>query len=132
MPYVTQLARGKLKKLSVFGNDYPTTDGTGVRDYIHVCYLAEGRVAALNKLTSGVYIYNLGTGRGTSVLELIRAFEEATGFKIKYQVAPRRQGDVAECYADASKAKKELGWQAKRGLAEMCLSAWQFEKNYGQ
>ncbi len=132
MPYVTKVARGKLKKLSIFGNDYPTADGTGVRDYVHVCDLAEGHVAALNKLTRGVHIYNLGTGRGTSVLELVRAFEEATGVKIKYQVAPRRQGDVAECYADASKAKKEMGWQAKRGLAEMCLSAWQFEKNYGQ
>jgi UDP-glucose 4-epimerase len=130
MPYVTQVAKGKLEKLRVFGNDYPTVDGTGVRDYIHVMDLAEGHVAALDKLTSGVHIYNLGTGQGTSVLQLVKAFEEANGIKVPYEIVDRRPGDIAECYANASKAERELGWTAKRDLMDMCRDAWRFEKNY--
>lgn len=130
MPYITQVAKGKLEKLRVFGNDYPTVDGTGVRDYIHVVDLAEGHVAALNHLTPGVHIYNLGTGQGTSVLQLVHTFEEANSIKIPYEIVARRPGDIAECYADASKAERELGWKAKRGIVEMCKDAWRFEKNY--
>ena len=130
MPYITQVAKGKLEKLKIFGNDYPTIDGTGVRDYIHVMDLAEGHVAALHHLTPGVHIYNLGTGRGTSVLQLVKAFEEANGIKIPYEIVGRRPGDIAECYADPSKAKRELGWVAKRGILQMCRDAWNFEKNY--
>jgi UDP-glucose 4-epimerase len=130
MPYITQVAKGKLPKLRVFGNDYPTADGTGVRDYIHVMDLAEGHVAALAKLTPGVHIYNLGTGQGTSVLQLVQAFEEANQLKVPYEIVDRRPGDIAVCYADATKAKKELGWTAKRGLVEMCRDAWRFEQNY--
>ncbi len=128
MPYITQVAKGKLQKLRIFGNDYPTTDGTGVRDYIHVMDLAEGHVAALEKLTAGIHVYNLGTGRGTSVLELLRAFEQANGILVLYEMAARRPGDIAECYADAGKAQLELGWKAKRGIVEMCRDAWHFEK----
>ncbi|HHU18287.1 MAG TPA: UDP-glucose 4-epimerase GalE, partial [Clostridiales bacterium] len=128
MPYVTQVAKGKLEKLRVFGNDYPTADGTGVRDYIHVVDLAEGHVMALDKLTSGVHIYNLGTGQGTSVLQLLQAFEEANSLKIPYEIVGRRPGDIAECYANASKAERELGWKAKRGIIDMCRDAWRFEK----
>lgn len=130
MPYVTQVAKGKLEKLRVFGNDYPTVDGTGVRDYIHVVDLAEGHVAALENLTEGVYIYNLGTGKGTSVLELVKAFEEANDIEVTYEIVDRRTGDIASCYADASKAKQELGWTAKRDIITMCRDAWRFEKNY--
>jgi len=130
MPYVTQVAKGKLEKLRVFGNDYPTVDGTGVRDYIHVMDLAEGHVAALDNLTEGVHIYNLGTGQGTSVLQLVKAFEEANGIEVPYEIVVRRPGDIAECYADASKAKRELGWTAKRDLVAMCRDAWRFEKGY--
>ncbi|WP_066633772.1 UDP-glucose 4-epimerase GalE [Desulfolucanica intricata] len=130
MPYVTQVAKGKLEKLRVFGNDYPTVDGTGVRDYIHVMDLAEGHVAALDKLTSGVHIYNLGTGQGTSVLQLVKAFEEANGIMVPYEIVDRRPGDIAECYADVSKAKRELDWIAKRDLVDMCRDAWRFEKWY--
>jgi UDP-glucose 4-epimerase len=130
MPYVTQVAKGKLEKLRVFGNDYPTVDGTGVRDYIHVLDLAEGHVAALENLTEGVHVYNLGTGKGTSVLELLKAFEEANGIEVPYEIVERRPGDIASCYADASKAKRELGWTAKRDLISMCQDAWRFEKNY--
>jgi len=130
MPYVTQVAKGKLEKLRVFGADYPTVDGTGVRDYIHVVDLAEGHVAALNNLTSGVHIYNLGTGQGTSVLELVKAFEEANAIKIPYEIVDRRAGDIASCYANVNKAKEELGWTAKRGVKEMCRDSWRFEKNY--
>lgn len=131
MPYITQVAKGKLEKLRIFGNDYSTVDGTGVRDYIHVVDLAEGHVAALNKLTEGVHIYNLGTGQGTSVLQLLNAFEEANGLKIPYEIVDRRPGDIAECYADAGKAKRELGWVAGRGIINMCRDAWRFEKGYG-
>lgn len=130
MPYITQVAKGKLEKLKVFGNDYPTIDGTGVRDYIHVVDLAEGHVAALGKLTPGVHIYNLGTGQGTSVLQLVHTFEEANGIKIPYEIVSRRPGDIAECFADASKAKRELGWTAKKDIFQMCRDAWNFEKNY--
>lgn len=130
MPYVTQVAKGKLKKLRVFGNDYPTVDGTGVRDYIHVVDLAEGHVAALDNLTEGVHIYNLGTGQGTSVLNLIKAFEQANGIEVRYEIADRRPGDIASFYADASKASRELGWTAKRDIIAMCRDAWRFEKGY--
>lgn len=130
MPYVAQVAKGKLKKLRVFGNDYPTVDGTGVRDYIHVVDLAEGHVAALNNLTEGAHIYNLGTGRGTSVLQLVKAFEEANDIEVPYEIVDRRSGDIASCYADASKSKDEIGWTAKRGIVEMCKDSWRFEKGY--
>lgn len=130
MPFITQVAKGKLEKLKVFGNDYPTSDGTGVRDYIHVMDLAEGHVAALENLTTGVHIYNLGTGKGTSVLELVKTFEKVNGVKIPYEIVNRRPGDIAVCYADVSKAKKELGWVAKRSLEDMCRDAWRFELNY--
>ncbi|KGR76416.1 UDP-glucose 4-epimerase GalE [Ureibacillus manganicus] len=130
MPFVTQVAKGKREKLHVFGNDYPTVDGTGVRDYIHVVDLAEGHVAALEKLTEGVHIYNLGTGRGTSVLELVKAFEEANDIQVPYEIVARRSGDIASFYADALKAERELGWKAKRDLITMCRDAWRFEKNY--
>lgn len=129
MPYVTQVAKGKLEKLRVFGNDYLTTDGTGIRDYIHVLDLAEGHVTALDNLKEGVHVYNLGTGKGTSVLELVKAFEEANGIEIPYEIVDRRPGDIASCYADASKAKRELGWTAKRDIIAMCRDAWRFEKN---
>lgn len=130
MPYVTQVAKGKLEKLRVFGNDYPTVDGTGVRDYIHVVDLAEGHVAALENLTEGVHVYNLGTGKGTSVLELVKAFEDANDIEVPYEIVVRRPGDIASCYADASKAKRELGWTAKRDIIAMCRDAWRFEKSY--
>ncbi len=130
MPYVAQVAKGKLEKLRVFGNDYPTVDGTGVRDYIHVMDIAEGHVAAIERLNEGVNIFNLGTGQGTSVLQLVKAFEEANDIKISYEIVERRLGDIAECYADASKAKRELGWQARRNIIDMCRDAWRFEKNY--
>lgn len=130
MPYVTQVAKGKLDKLRVFGNDYPTADGTGVRDYIHVMDLAEGHVAALGNLTEGVHIYNLGTGQGTSVLELVRGFEEANDIEVLYEIVDRRPGDIYSCYADAAKAERELGWTAKRDIVTMCRDAWRFEKNY--
>lgn len=132
MPYVTQVAKGKLEKLKVFGNDYPTVDGTGVRDYIHVVDLAESHVAALDNLKAGVHIYNLGTGKGTSVLELVKAFEEANDIEIPYEIVERRPGDIASCYADASKAKRELGWTAKRDMIAMCRDAWRFENGQGE
>ncbi|WP_309566733.1 GDP-mannose 4,6-dehydratase, partial [Bacillus thuringiensis] len=129
MPYVTQVAVGKLKELSVFGNDYPTRDGTGVRDYIHVVDLANGHVKALEKVlsTTGVDAYNLGTGMGYSVLEMVEAFEKVSGKKVPYKITERRPGDVAVCFADASKAKRELGWEAKRGLEEMCADSWRWQ-----
>lgn len=129
MPYITRVAAGKLEKLNIFGDDYPTPDGTGVRDYIHVMDLAEGHVIALDQLTEGVHIYNLGTGEGTSVLQLVKAFEEANGVKVPYEIVGRRAGDIASCYADAAKAKRELGWTAKRGIIDMCRDAWLFEKS---
>ena len=132
MPYITQVVKGKLEKLRIFGKDYPTVDGTGVRDYIHVMDLAEGHVAALDKLTEGVHIYNLGTGKGTSVLQLVNAFKEANGVEVPYEIVARRPGDIAESYADASKAERELGWKTKRSVLDMCRDAWRFERNYGK
>lgn len=128
MPYITQVAKGKLEKLKIFGNDYPTIDGTGVRDYIHVMDLAEGHVAALEKIRPGIHVYNLGTGQGTSVLQLINTFKEVNGIDIPYEIVGRRAGDIPISYADVSKARKELGWTAKRGLKEMLRDAWNFEK----
>ncbi len=131
MPFITQVAVGKRDELAVFGNDYPTPDGTGVRDYIHVVDLALGHLKALEKLQDkpGVVTYNLGTGRGYSVLEVVKAFEEAAGRDIPYRIAKRRAGDIAECYADPSLAKKELNWQARRGIAEMCQDSWRWQSN---
>jgi len=127
-PYIAKVAIGELKEVGVFGNDYPTHDGTGVRDYIHVVDLAKGHVAAIEKLTgAGVYTYNLGTGVGYSVLDVIHAFEKACGHSLPYAIKPRRAGDIAECYADASKAKNELGWEAKLGIDEMCASLWNWQ-----
>ena len=128
-PFIAKVAIGELPEIGVFGNDYPTKDGTGVRDYIHVVDLAKGHVAAMKGVTeSGVYVYNLGTGNGYSVLEVIAAFEKACGKKLPYSFKPRRAGDIAECYADASKAKKELGWEAKLGIDEMCSSLWNWQR----
>ena len=131
MPYVSQVAVGKLKELSVFGNDYPTRDGTGIRDYIHVVDLAIGHVKAIEKLVQkpGLAIYNLGTGRGTSVLEMVRAFEKASGRKVPYVIKPRRPGDIAECWADPSRAAAELGWRAERDIEKMCEDGWRWQSN---
>ena len=133
MPYVVRVAAGELKELSVFGNDYDTPDGTGVRDYIHVVDLAKGHICALNKLDkegSGLFIYNLGTGTGYSVLDMVKAFEQITGKKVPYKIAPRRAGDIATCYSDPTKAKEELGWTAEKGIKEMCEDSWNFiQKN---
>ena len=128
MPYINQVALGKLDHLNVFGNDYPTVDGTGVRDYIHVVDLAKGHVKALKKAReiTGAEAYNLGTGKGYSVLEIVKAFEDANNIKIKYEITARRAGDIAECYADPSKAKKELDWEATKNLEEMCKDSWNF------
>ena len=130
MPYITQVAVGKLKELGVFGNDYDTPDGTGVRDYIHVVDLAKGHVKAVQKLedNSGLSIYNLGTGKGYSVLDIVKNFEAATGVKIPYSIKPRRAGDVATCYSDATKAKKELGWEAEYDIKDMCADSWNFQQ----
>lgn len=131
MPYITQVAVGKLKELGVFGNDYDTPDGTGVRDYIHVVDLANGHVKALDKLKQnvGLGIYNLGTGTGYSVLDIVKNFRAATGIEIPYAIKPRRPGDIATCYSDATKAKNELGWTAQYGIKEMCADAWNWQKN---
>jgi len=129
LPYVAQVAVGRLKKLSVFGNDYPTPDGTGIRDYFHVVDLALGHVKAIEKLKKkpGLKIYNLGTGHGYSVLQIVKAFEKASGRPVPYAIKPRRPGDIAECWADPSLAAKELGWKAKRGIEEMCADAWRWQ-----
>jgi UDP-glucose 4-epimerase len=129
MPYIARVAVGKLKELSVFGNDYPTPDGTGVRDYIHVMDLAEGHAAALGWLADhpGCHAINLGTGQGYSVLEMVSAFAGATGRDVPYRIAPRRAGDVAACYANPEKALRAFGWRARRGLLEMCASAWKYQ-----
>ena len=131
MPYITKVATKQLEKLNVWGNDYPTPDGTGVRDYIHVVDLAKGHVKALEKIVEnpGVKIYNLGTGKGYSVLEVVENFKEASGVDIPYVIGPRRPGDIAECYADASLAKEELGWEAEFGIKEMCADSWNWQKN---
>ena len=134
MPYITQVAVGKLMELGVFGNDYDTPDGTGVRDYIHVVDLAKGHVKALKKIEEnpGLAIYNLGTGKGYSVLDIVKNFEAATGVKIPYVIKPRRAGDIATCYCDASKAEKELGWKAENGIREMCEDSWRWQSNNPQ
>ena len=134
MPYITQVAVGKLKELGVFGNDYDTPDGTGVRDYIHVVDLAKGHGKALKKIEEnpGLAIYNLGTGMGCSVLDIVKNFEAATGVKIPYVIKPRRAGDIATCYCDASKAEKELGWKAENGIREMCEDSWRWQSNNPQ
>ena len=134
MPYITQVAVGKLKELGVFGNDYDTPDGTGVRDYIRVVDLAKGHVKALNKIgeNPGLAIYNLGTGKGYSVLDIVKNFEAATGVKIPYVIKPRRAGDIATCYCDASKAEKELGWKAENGIREMCEDSWRWQSDNPQ
>ena len=133
MPYIARVAAGVLPELSVFGNDYDTHDGTGVRDYIHVVDLAKGHVKALEKLdkeNEGLYIYNLGTGTGYSVLDMVKAFEETTGKEVKYKIAPRRPGDIATCYADPAKARRELNWTTEKTLEDMCKDSWNYiEKN---
>ncbi|MDE6713482.1 MAG: UDP-glucose 4-epimerase GalE [Lachnospiraceae bacterium] len=131
MPYITQVAVGKRERLGVFGNDYDTPDGTGVRDYIHVVDLARGHVKALKKIEekAGLCIYNLGTGQGYSVLDVVKNFEEASGVKIPYEILPRRAGDIAANYADASKALRELGWKAEYTLKDMCADSWNWQKN---
>jgi len=134
MPYVCQVAAGKRERLRVWGDDYPTRDGTGVRDYLHVCDLARGHLAALDKLRSGagLMIHNLGTGRGYSVLEVVAAFAGASGRDIPYDIMPRRPGDIAETWADAGRAERELGWRAERGLDEMCRDAWRWQQRHPQ
>ena len=133
MPYIVRVASGKLEQLSVFGNDYNTHDGTGVRDYIHVVDLAKGHVKALEKIDKegqGLFIYNLGTGTGYSVLDMVNAFEKSTGKKVNYRITARRPGDIAVCYADPKKAKEELGWVAEKNLEDMCKDSWNYiEKN---
>jgi len=129
MPFVTKVAKGQLEKLSVFGSDYDTIDGTGVRDYIHVVDLAKGHVKAIENLNDGVNIYNLGTGKGTSVLELVNAFKKVNCINVPYEIVGRRPGDIATCFADASKAEKELNWKAELGIEEMVRDAWRFEMN---
>ena len=131
MPYITQTAIGMRKELGVFGNDYDTPDGTGVRDYIHVCDLATGHVAALKAIErkAGLAIYNLGTGHGYSVLDVVKAFEKANGLKVPYSIKPRRPGDIATCYCNPAKAKAELGWEAEFGIEDMCRDSWNFQKN---
>lgn len=131
MPYITQVAVGKRERLGIFGDDYDTPDGTGVRDYIHVVDLARGHVMALKKIEekAGLCIYNLGTGQGYSVLEVVKSFEEASGVKIPYEILPRRAGDIAANYADASKALRELGWKAEYTLRDMCVDSWNWQKN---
>ena len=129
VPYIAQVAVGKLEKLGVFGNDYDTPDGTGVRDYIHVVDLAKGHVKAMKKFQEEpqVRIYNLGTGKGYSVLDVLHAFEKACGKTLPYEIKPRRAGDIATCYADPSKAKRELGWEAEYGIEEMCQDSWRWQ-----
>ena len=131
MPYITQVAIGKLQKLNVFGGDYDTKDGTGVRDYIHVVDLAKGHLKALEKLEkdSGLFTYNLGTGTGYSVLEVINAFEKASGRNVSYEIVERRAGDIATCYADPTKAKKELGWIATKDINDMCKDSWKWQEH---
>lgn len=129
VPFIAQVADGRREKLSVFGGDYPTPDGTGLRDYIHVVDLADGHVKTLAKLATapGIVTYNLGTGRGNSVLEMVRAFERASGKSVPYQIVARRPGDIAACYADPSLAERELGWKAERDVAQMCADSWRWQ-----
>lgn len=132
VPYIAQVAEGRLEKLSVFGNDYPTVDGTGVRDYIHVVDLAIGHVKTLAKLKNktGVLTYNLGTGRGNSVLEMVRAFEKASGRPVPYKIVGRRPGDIATCYASTTLAERELGWRAERNIDQMCADSWKWQSSF--
>ena len=127
LPYVAQVAVGKLQSVGVFGNDYDTPDGTGIRDYIHVVDLARGHVAALQHMKAGASIYNLGTGSGTSVLEIIKAFSKACGRDLPYEIKPRRTGDIAACYADCSKAERELGWRAELSIEQACADSWRWQ-----
>lgn len=127
LPYVAQVAVGKLQSVGVFGNDYDTPDGTGVRDYIHVVDLARGHVAALQHIKAGANVYNLGTGNGTSVLEIIKAFSKACGRYLPYEIKPRRAGDIAACYADCSKAERELGWRAELSIEQACADSWRWQ-----
>jgi len=129
MPYVMKVASGKLETLSIFGNDYPTPDGTGVRDYIHVVDLAKGHVKALEKMNGGLKVYNLGSGKGVSVLELVNTFQKVNDVKVNYKIVDRRAGDLAEYYADPSKALEELGWKTEKTLEDICRDAWNYEKN---
>ena len=131
MPYINKVAVGELDHLNVFGDDYDTEDGTGVRDYIHVVDLAKGHIKAIERAEKikGVEVYNLGTGKGYSVLDIVKNFEKANNIKIKYEIAPRRVGDIAECYADPSKAKEVLGWEATKDLEDMCKDSWRFTQN---
>ena len=131
MPFITQVAVGKRDHLNVFGNDYPTHDGTGVRDYIHVVDLAVGHVAALKKIeeNAGLKVYNLGTGVGYSVLDIVKAFEEANGVRIPYEIVPRRPGDIAECWSDPAKAYEEMGWKTQYTIQDMCADSWNWQKN---
>lgn len=129
LPYLSQVAIGRLSKLSIYGNDYPTIDGTGVRDYIHVMDIAEGHVKAVTALEQGVSIWNLGTGQGYSVLQILKAFEKACGRNIPYVISPRRPGDIAECWADPQKAQRQLNWEAKRNLSNMMDDTWRWQKN---
>lgn len=131
MPFITQVATGKRDKLSVFGNDYDTHDGTGVRDYIHVEDLADGHLKALNKIfdNAGLCLFNLGTGQGYSVLDMVNAFEQQSGEKVPYAIVPRRSGDVAACYADPTLAKSELKWAAQKGLEDMCRDSWRWQSS---
>lgn len=133
MPYIAQVASGKLNKLSIFGNDYDTPDGTGVRDYLHVVDLAKGHVAALeNSPKTAIDVFNLGTGQGYSVLEIVKAFEKASGKTIAYEIAARRPGDIASCYADPSKANQQLGWKTVKTLEDMCTDAWHWQESLGK
>ena len=131
MPYITQVAEGKREFLSVYGNDYDTVDGTGVRDYIHVVDLAKGHLKALEKIEkeNDTFVYNLGTGTGYSVLQVVEAFEKASGVKVPYKIVDRRPGDLATCYSDPSKAEKELGWKAEKGIDEMCADSYRWQHN---
>ena len=129
MPYIVKVANHELECLSIFGNDYNTHDGTGVRDYIHVVDLAIGHIKALEKLekeNTGIYVYNLGTGTGYSVLDMVKAFEEVTGKKVNYKITARRPGDIATCYSDPKKAQEELGWKTKKTLKDMCQDSWKY------
>ena len=132
IPIVLQVPNGQRDHVSIFGDDYPTRDGTGVRDYIHVVDLAKGHIKAIEKAmkSDGVNIYNLGTGNGYSVLEIVHAFEKVNGIPIPYEIKPRRDGDIAECYADPTKALNELGWKAELGIEEMCRSSWEFTRRF--
>lgn len=131
MPFIAQVAVGRREKLSIFGNDYSTVDGTGVRDYIHVMDLADGHVAALKAVAekSGLHIYNLGTGKGSSVLEMVEAFAQASGKPVPCELCPRRAGDIAECWASTEKAERELGWKATRSVMEMTADTWKWQSN---